>query len=292
MNSNIISSVRQNCSCYKIKKNSIIVIKKIVSLLLFVVVLASCGEYQKALKTEDVAVKFEVATKLYDEGKYADAIRLIEQIAPSYRGKPQAEKLFYMFSMSYYNTKQYYLAAYQFESFVSGYPRSEKIEEASYLGAKCFAIQSNRTSPYSLDQVDTYKAIEKLQEFIDIYPNSTYLPEANKSLRELNDKIERKVFENAKQYNTIMEYKAAMVALDNFVSDYPGTPYKEDALFYKYDSAYQLAINSVPDKMEERLNIAKTAYYSLIKFKPDTKHKKLADEMFARIETDLKNFTK
>lgn len=289
MNSKIVSSVRQNGSGHKIKKNIIIVSKKIVSLLLFVVLFASCGEYQKALKSEDIAVKFEMASKLYDAEKYADAIRLIEQIAPSYRGKPQAEKLFYMFSMSYYKTKQYYLAAYQFESFTSGYPKSEKIEEAAYLGAKCFS----KLSPvYSLDQVDTFKAIEKLQGFIDTYPNSTYLPEANKTLRELNDKLEKKVFENAKQYNTIMEYKAAMVALDNFVSDYPGTPYKEDALFYKYDSAYQLAINSVPDKMEERLNIAKTAYSSLIKFKPETKYKKLADEMFARIETDLKNFTK
>jgi outer membrane protein assembly factor BamD len=263
--------------------------KKIISLFLLLVLFASCSEYQKALKTDDVAVKFELSTKLYDAGKYNDAIRLIEQIAPAYRGKPQAEKLFYMFSMSYYKTKQYYLAAYQFESFVSGYPKSEKIEEAAYLGAKCFS----KLSPvYSLDQVDTFKAIEKLQGFIDAYPNSTYLPEANKTLRELNDKIEKKVFENAKQYNTIMEYKAAMVALDNFVSDYPGTPYKEDALFYKYDSAYQLAVNSVPDKMEERLNIAKTAYNGLIKFKPETKYKKIADQMFATIETDLKNFTK
>jgi outer membrane protein assembly factor BamD len=44
--------------------------------------------------------------------------------------------------------------------------------------------------------------------------------------------------------------------------------------------------------MVERLNIAKTAYGNLIKFKPDTKYKKVADEMLARIETDLKNFTK
>jgi outer membrane protein assembly factor BamD len=42
---------------------------------------------------------------------------------PAYRGKPQAEKLFYMFSQSYYKTKQYTLAGYQFESFVSGYPK-------------------------------------------------------------------------------------------------------------------------------------------------------------------------
>jgi len=263
--------------------------KKLVSVFLLVVLFASCSEYQKALKTEDVAVKFEMATKLYDAGKYNDAIRLIEQIAPAYRGKPQAEKLFYMFSMSYYNTKQYYLASYQFESFVSGYPKSEKKEEASFIGAKCFS----KLSPvYSLDQVDTFKAIDKLQGFIDMYPNSTYLSEANAVLKELNDKIEKKVFENAKQYNTITQHKAAMVALDNFISDYPGTPYKEDALFYKFDSAYQIGINSVPEKMEERLNIAKTAYTSLIKFKPDTKYKKQADDMLARIETDLKNFTK
>jgi outer membrane protein assembly factor BamD len=271
------------------KNNILMVSKKLVSLFLLVVLVISCGEYQKALKTEDVAVKFEMATKLYDTGKYNDAIRLIEQIAPAYRGKPQAEKLFYMFSQSYYKTKQYYLAAYQFESFVSGYPKSEKAEEAAYLGAKCFSMLS---PVYSLDQIDTFKAIDKLQVFIDSYPNSTYLPEANRVLRELNEKIEKKVYENAKGYHTIMDYKSAMVALDNFIADYPGTPFKEDALFYKYDSAYQLAINSVPSKMEERLNISKTAYYSLIKYKPDTRHKKIADEMMIRIETDLKNFTK
>ncbi len=55
------------------------------------------------------------------------------------------------------------------------------------------------------------------------------------------------------------DYKSAMVALDNFVADYSGTPFKEDALFYKYDSAYQLGINSIPSKMEERLNIAKNS---------------------------------
>lgn len=271
------------------KSNHTMVIKKIVSLFVLVFLLVSCGEYQKALKTEDVGVKFEMATKLYDAGEYDKTIRLIEQIAPSYRGKPQAEKLFYMFSQSYYKTKQYYLASYQFDSFVSGYPKSEKIEEQAFLGAKSYSTLS---PVYSLDQTDTFKAIDKLQSFIDSYPNSTYLPEANKILKSLNEKIEKKVYENAKGYNTIMDYKSAMVSLDNFVTEYPGTIFKEDALFYKYDSAYQLAINSIPSKMEERLNVAKTSYSSLIKFKPDTKHKKIADEMLVRIETDLKNFTK
>lgn len=263
--------------------------KKIVSLLLLVILFSSCSEYQKALKNDDVAVKFEMGTKLYDAGNYTKAIRLFEQIAPAYRGKPQAEKLFYMFAQSYYKTKQYYLAGYQFESFVSGYPKSEKIQEAAYLGAKSYSMLS---PVYSLDQTDTVKAIDKLQAFIDSYPNSEYLAEANKALKVLTEKIEKKVYENAKGYNTISDYKSALVALDNFIADYPGTPFKEDALFYKFDSAYQLAINSVPAKMEERLNVALTAHSNLMKFNADTKYKDQANDMLARVEKDLQNFTK
>ena len=263
--------------------------KKILSLLIVVTLFYSCGEYQKALKNEDVAAKFEMATKMYDAGKYTKAIRLFEQLATSYRGKPQAEKLFYMFSQSYYKTKQYYLAGYQFEAFVSGYPRSEKVQEAAFLGAYSYS----KLSPvYSLDQADTVKAIEKLQTFIDNYPNSEYIAQANEAVQKLNGKLEKKAYENAKGYNTISDYKSAIIAFDNFIADFPGTPLKEDALFYKYDSAYQLAINSVPSKMEERLHVAQTAYANLLKFKSDTKYKEKADEMNARVETDLQKFTK
>ena len=263
--------------------------KKIVSLLFVIVLFSSCNEYQKALKSEDVAVKFDVATKMYEAKSYNKALRLFEQIAPSYRGKPQAEKLFYMFSQSYFKTKQYYLAGYQFESFVSSYPKSEKAQEAAFLGAKSYSMLS---PVFSLDQTDTTKAIEKLQTFIDTYPNSEYLPEANIIMKNLNEKIEKKVFENAKGYNTISDYKSALVALDNFIADYPGTPFKEEALYYKLDSAYQLGINSIPSKMEERLNVAKVAHANLIKFKADTKYKQKADEMLVRIEKDLQKFTK
>ena len=263
--------------------------KKIVSLLLLVVLFSSCSEYQKALKSDDIAVKYALSTKMYDSGKYDKAIRLFEQISPSYKGKPQAEKLFYMYSQAYYKTKQYYLAGYQFENFASSYPKSEKHEEALFLGAKSYS----KLSPiYSLDQSDTDKAVDKLQAFIDTYPNSTYLTEANVIMKELKYKVEKKAFENAKQYNTISDFKSAQIALDNFISDFPGTPFKEDALFYKLDSAYKLALNSVPQKMEERLNIAKAAYNGLIKFNSNSKYKTKATEMLANIDKDLKQFSK
>lgn len=262
---------------------------KFLYILVAVVLLSSCSPYQKALKSEDVAVKFDMATKMYEKKKYSKALRLFEQIAPNYRGKPQAEKMFYMYAKSFYAIKEYYSAGYQFENFVSSYPKSEKLEEAAYLSAYSYSKLSPR---YSLDQVDTYKAIDKLQSFINNFPNSEYLPEANTIMKGLREKLEKKAFEIALQYNTITDYKAALVALDNFIADYPGTPYKEEALFYRLDSAYKLAINSVPSKMEERLGVAKIAYTNLVKFNENTQYKSKADEMLARIDNDLKQFSK
>lgn len=256
---------------------------------LLFILLTSCSEYQKAIKTEDMAKKLDVATKMYEKGKFDKAIRLFEVVAPVYRGKPEAESMFYMYSQSLYKTKQYYLAGYQFESFAALYPKSEKLQEASFLGAKSYA----QLSPvYSLDQVDTEKAIVKLQSFIDTFSNSEYLPEANAITKTLTDKLEKKAYEIAKQYNTISEHKAALKAFDSYLSDYPGSVFKEKVLFYKYDSAYQLAINSIETKMEERLNNAKIAHGSLVKFNPNSEYKEKADEMLARIEKDLQQFSK
>jgi outer membrane protein assembly factor BamD len=263
--------------------------KKYIYIVLIILGFSSCSEYQKAIKSEDLSVKFDQASKQYEKGKYFKALTLFEQMAPSFRGNPQAEKMFYMFSQSYYKTKQYYLSGYQFESFAAGFPKSDQLEEASFLGAKSYSMLS---PVYSLDQTDTEKAIDKFQSFIDAFPNSTYLPEANTIVKGLREKIEKKAYENAYGYNKISDFKSAIIALDNFIIDYPGTPYKEKALYYKLDSAYQLAINSVPTKMEERLNAAKTAYSNLLKFNSNTEFKQKADDMLERINKDLKQFSK
>jgi outer membrane protein assembly factor BamD len=181
------------------------------------------------------------------------------------------------------------LAGYQFENFSASYPKSEKREEASFLASECFY----KLSPvYSLDQTDTEKALEKVQKFIDTYPNSEYLPKANLYIKELREKLEQKAFEIAKQYNSISDYKGALKAFDNFIADFPGTPFKEEALYYRLDSAFKLAINSVEYKKQERLSYAKTTYINLVKFKSDTRYKTAADDMFATIEQELKQFSK
>ncbi|MEM9686651.1 MAG: outer membrane protein assembly factor BamD [Bacteroidota bacterium] len=259
--------------------------KRFIYYIPIVIFAMSCSQYQKALKNEDIKVKYDLAEKLYKEGDYKRANRLFEQILPSYTGKPQGERVVFFHADSYYQTKDYYLASYQFEKFYKSYPKSEKAEEAAFLEAKSYYHISPR---YSVDQTDTYKAIDKFQGFIDNHPNSTYLTEANTIVKELRNKLEKKAFEIAKQYNTLQDYKSAIEALDNFVSDYPGTPYREDALFYKLDSSYKLAMNSISGKLRERFNNAKTAYETFKKYYPESKYKEEADIMQASISEELK----
>ncbi|HNQ26864.1 MAG TPA: outer membrane protein assembly factor BamD [Aquaticitalea sp.] len=243
--------------------------RKILVTLFTIIGLTSCGDYQKALKSEDVSVKFAKGTELYDAGKYSKANRLFVQIVPNYRGKPQAEKLMFMYSNTFYMMRDYSLSAYQFERFADAYPKSEKAEEAQFLSAKSYYMLS---PVYSKEQKETREALEKLQIFIDKYPESTYLAQVNEMVKELDYKLEKKDFEIAKQYNRVSDYEASIKAFDNFLLQFPGSVLKEEAMFYRLDSAYKLAINSTERKKEARVDNALSLCGSFKRYFPNSEH--------------------
>jgi outer membrane protein assembly factor BamD len=265
--------------------------KKFFYIAIAVIALSSCSEYQKALKNEDISKKFTLGIELYDAGKFNKANRLFVQIVPKYRGKPQAEKLMYMYSKSFYETKDYYTANYQMERFVSAYPQSEKVQEIAFLAAKSYY----QLSPvYSKEQKETVEAIEKLQDFINTYPDSEYLAEANVLVKELDYKLQKKAFEIAKGYNKIgpytRDYQAAITAFDNFLIDFPGTSFKEDAMYYRLDSAYKLAVNSVEYKKEKRVKDAIAYCKSFKKTYAESKYSEEVENMNEELSTLLQTY--
>ncbi|WP_100804290.1 outer membrane protein assembly factor BamD [Ulvibacter sp. MAR_2010_11] len=249
---------------------------------------SSCSQYQKVLRGEDTGLKYSMADSLYNKGKYKKALQLMEQIVPAYRGKPQAEKLMFMYANTFYNLEDFYLAGYQFERFETSYPKSDSVEVASYRSAKSYYQLSPR---YSLDQKDTDKALEKLQEFIDKYPNSEYRLGINDLVSELRYKKEKKEFEIAKQHLKTAEalgsWRPAIAAFDNFISDNPGSPFRKEAFYLRFVAAYELAINSVPQLVDQRLEEAKGYYNSFTKYYKDSDLKADADKISEEIEKRL-----
>ena len=222
----------------------------------------SCNEYQKTLNSEVIADKFVLGTSLYDEGKFKKANRLFSQIVPQYRGRPQAQKLMYMHAKCFYETKNYYTANYQCERFASSYPESEKVQEIAFLGAKSYYHMAPISSK---DSKETLTAIEKLQAFINTYPESEYISEANDLIFDLDFRLEMKAYNTALQYNTLTDYQASIKSFDNFILDFPGSRLREKAMYYRFDSSYRLAINSVSWKIQERIDKAISHYNSFKK---------------------------
>jgi outer membrane protein assembly factor BamD len=254
--------------------------------------MSSCSEYQRVLKNEDIAAKFKLGTELYEEGKFAKANRLFVQIVPKYRGKPQAQKLMYMYCKTYYETKDYFTANYQMERFVDAYPKSEKIEEMAFLAAKSYY----QLSPlFSKDQTETIEAIDKLQMFINTYPLSEYAEQASTLVRELDHKLEKKAFNIALQYNQTgpfhRDYNSAITALDNFLIEFPGSSFKEQAMYYKFDSAYKLAMNSVKWKQKDRVEKALSFYESLLYVFPETQNNEAIQTMYQDLKSIQNNST-
>jgi len=250
--------------------------------------LTSCSEYDAVLKSNDVNAKYKMAIDYYEAEKFDRAIKLFEQVVPNYRGTPQAERITYYLAEAYYGIGDYLIAAFYYERFTKSYPESSKIEEVAYKQAYCYYLDSPR---YSLDQENTMKAISELQKYINRYSESENAIEANKLIRELSLKLEEKDFEIAKQYMKLEQYKAADISFGNFISDYPGSKYREDAFYLKFVSLYEYAKNSFKVKQKERYTQAKTAFLLYEKKYPEAENLEKARKYYDKVVEELENLS-
>ncbi|RLD60843.1 MAG: outer membrane protein assembly factor BamD [Bacteroidetes bacterium] len=251
--------------------------RNIAILILSIFFFSACSEYQKILKSNDYELKLEKANEYYEEEDYYRAQALYEELLSIYKGTDKAEKIYYKFSYCYFNQKDYILAGYHFENFVSTYPNSKYAEECDFLSAYCYYLESPQPD---LDQSNTRKAIDALQLFINKYPGSEKIVEANKLIDELRLKLETKSFNNAKLYYNLGEYKSAVIALKNTLKDYPDTQYREELLFLILKSNFLLAKNSIEAKKIERYQTTVNEYYSLIDEYPNSKNIKEAEKIY------------
>lgn len=264
--------------------------KKLAYIVLATLLLNSCSEYQKVLNKGTIQEQYKMAVKMYEAQKYSKALRLFEKITPSFRGKPQMERIQYMVANSNFNDKSYSLAGYYFNRFAQNYPKSSKREEADFLSALSYYKAAPR---FSLDPTDTEKALKSFQTFIDKYPNSTKMPEANKYYKELRYKLEKKAFEIAKTYyNTAgydsRNYKAAIAAFDNLLSDYLGTEFKEEALYYRFKVAHDFVLKSTDRRKAKRIEKAVKAYDKLKRNFPNSKFLEDSNAMLATLKKEKK----
>ncbi|WP_347159790.1 outer membrane protein assembly factor BamD [Pontibacter chitinilyticus] len=258
----------------------------LIGMLLFA---TGCSDFQKILKSNNVDEKYKAALQYYEKGDYYRANQLFEQVLPLMTGRPEAEQAKFYFANTYFQQHDYLLSAFHFKNFYDTYQRSPLAEQALFMQAKSLY---NQSPSYEQDQTSTLTAIDALQEFKVRYPNSDLNKEADTMIENLNVKLDRKSYDNAKLYYQIRYYRSAVVAFNNFIKEHASSPYSEEASFLRLDAQYRFATESVASKQQERYQEAIDYYQSFIDQYPESKYKRNAEQIYDNALAELQKVKK
>lgn len=242
------------------KKNLFIIIA-------LVLLFTGCAqEYNRVYKSTNYSYKYEFAKECFANGKYSFAVPLLQDLVTIQKGTDNAQECLYMLAMSEYRLKDYEAASETFKKYYQTYPNGDYAEMASfYIGQSLYA----GTPEPRLDQAPTVAAIAAFQDYLDVYPDGKMKGTAQQRLFELQDKLIRKEFLNAKLYYNLgsyfgnctnggNNYEACIITAENALNDFPYTPLREDFAILVMKSKFELAQMSVEEKRYNAIRMQKT----------------------------------
>ncbi|SHJ71649.1 Beta-barrel assembly machine subunit BamD [Tangfeifania diversioriginum] len=250
------------------------------------VIVSSCSDYNTILKSTDYEFKYKKAVEYYEDGEYARAGTLFQELVNIYRGTSRADQIYYYYAKSMMGQQDYLMAKHYFQTLLKEFPGSDFAEEAQYMVGYTSYLLSPKPR---LDQEVTHEAIDALQLYINLYPYNEKVDEANRLIDELQNKLVYKSYLNAKLYYDFENYKAAVIAIGNSLEEYPFSQYREELKFMLLKSKYLLAMNSVEEKKEERLSDALDEYFAFVDEFSESEHRKEADKFYEEV-ADLLNY--
>lgn len=259
--------------------------RRFIPIILLIVIVSSC-KYEKLLKSRDYKLKYQKALEYYADEDYMRAEGLFEQLKPILKGTKQADTVFYYAAYCSYFQKSYLLASHYFSEFKKTYGNSHFVEDAEFMNAYCIYLLAPRPS---LDQSYSYQAITLFGLYMSRYPNSSKTAECITYIEDLRNKLVDKSYQSAKLYFNLGEYKAAIIALNNSLDDFPETKYREEIMYLILKAKFLLAENSIANKKIERYQSTVDEYYSFIGEFPASEYLKDATGMFNDSQKKLKN---
>ena len=256
--------------------------------------LTSCGEYNKVIKSTDYTNKYEAAKSYFGQGQYMKASTLLEELIPILKGTSDAEESLYMLAMAYYNQGDYISASHYFTNYYNTYPKGTYTELARFHSGKALYLD---TPEARLDQSSTYKAIQELQLFMEYFPQSDRTSESQVMIFALQDKLVLKEYLSAKMYFDLGTYTgnasmnadgqingnnflACITTAQNILKDYPYTSMREDVSILLLRAKYKLGVESVQEKIEERMRETIDEYYAFKNEFPESKYMKEVEKIY------------
>ncbi len=251
-----------------------------ITVIFLVIILTSTGckeSYTKVQKSTDVNYKLAKAIEYYHKKKYYQAIPIFEELIGLLKGDKRAEDIYYYYSDAQFQEKNYVIAAYHFKRFVELYPESKWAEEALFKYSESFSKQSPTVD---LEQDNTARGIDAYQYFINMFPNSSRVPDCNKIIDKLRRKLELKALSIADLYYKTENYRAAALSYKQAMREFPDIDEAERLSFMIVKSDYKYAKLSIINKKAERYKDVIKEYKTFEDRYPTSIYKSDAEKYF------------
>jgi outer membrane protein assembly factor BamD len=261
--------------------------KKILLFTAVLFLLSSCNSFNKLLKSNNMTLKYQKAEEYFNKQQYDKAILLIEDILPYYRSTKMSEKINFNYAYCFFGLGDYLGAAARFKMVYETYPFGDYADSSLYFFAYCLYLES---PPLELDQSYSQSAIDALLLYINRYSESPAIPECNKYIDELTEKLEEKDIRTAKLYYKIQDYRAALYSLRQVVEKYPLTKHKTELQYKILDSYYKTAIYSIETKQEERMKETRDYYLENKTVFANTKYENDSEDIYKKSLKPVKKY--
>ena len=196
--------------------------------IIYFVILAlivNCGNKSIELE-EDLTSHFDKAMKFYDKSKYTRARDEFDYIINTDPGSKLASESQYYKGESLFQMKEYDEASVILDRYIRFANDINRIEKARFRICECAILSSNS---YQRDQKETNMALDQLQMFIEDFPVSELIPDAEKSIAGLRLKLAQKAYEVGRLYLKLEEYEPALIYFRAVLNNYYDTDFADDA---------------------------------------------------------------
>lgn len=188
----------------------------------------SCAAARKETPVPGAEDQFALAKKEYDKKKYSNAVTEFQKLIFNYPGAAFVDSAQYLLGMCYFQDKDYSSSVGEFKKVLSSFSESPLADDASFMIAYAHFKDSPKAE---LDQTNSLKAIQELKDFLDEYPESQHVQEAQKLLYEARTKQAQKLYNNGRIYYKLKHYDAALIYLQDVLDQYSDTKYAAPASF-------------------------------------------------------------
>jgi len=230
---------------------------------------------------------YDKALKHYDNKAWLSAARIFEELYPLSIGTPIGDTILFLFADSYFQNRDYQMAALHYKEYTRRYPGTDRTELAAFNAVKAMYYNS---PAYNLDQFVTILAIDEINLFIQQYPYSKYIEECNEILDEMRNKLAKKEMETVKMYYELGYYEATQIMARNFMKNYSSSKYAPEVLFILIRNNYEFAKKSIEYKRYNRYKDCLEVFTTMLLQYPENSFfansKKIANEA----ENQIKKF--